>query len=320
VPSARILVTGAFGNIGRNVVSALIDHGDTPVCFDIRTPANRRTAKDFFACEVVWGDIREETSICPAVVGVDGVIHLAAIIPPHSEAKPELARSINVEGTKNLLQAIQRSAARKRIVFASSIAVHGIRPITAEALRPDAAYAPVDQYSKHKVECEEMIRSSDLAWTILRIAVCPPIKAAKGFGDVAASFELPPDEKIEICHPADVGLALSNAVANDRSIGKALLIGGGESCRHTAYELMTRYLEAAGIGQLPKTAYASTRTIPGGWVDTRESQALLSYQRHTLDDLLNELKRELGLTRLAARILAPLLRRQILKLSPYYNS
>ena len=55
-------------------------------------------------------------------------------------------------------------------------------------------------------------------------------------------------------------------------------------------------------------------------MDTVESQALLSYQRHTLDDLICELERELGLKRLAARIFAPLIRRQMVKLSPYYDS
>ncbi len=55
-------------------------------------------------------------------------------------------------------------------------------------------------------------------------------------------------------------------------------------------------------------------------MDTVESQVLLAYQRHTLDDLICELERELGFKRLAARIFAPLVRRRMLKLSPYYDS
>ncbi len=318
MPSSRVLITGAFGNIGSHVVRAVLDRGDTPICFDTHTSLNRKAAKGLSGCETAWGDIREEASVRDAVEGADRVIHLAAIIPPHSESNPAIARAVNVEGTRNLTRAMKQTESCRRIVFASSIAVHGIRPLDAEPLRSDAPYAPLDHYSNHKVECEAIVKSSGLDWTILRIAVCPPIKAAKGFADIAASFELPTEERIEICHPADVGLAMSNAGASDRSIGKALLLGGGESCRHTAYEMMTRYLEAAGIGPLPRTAYATERSIPGGWVDTKESQALLSYQRHTLDDLVEALEKELGLKRLAARIFAPLIRRQILKLSPYY--
>ena len=320
MPPAKILVTGAFGNIGCAVLRALADRGDRPIGFDTPSPQNKKTARGFRGYQTIWGDIRDEAAVNSAVGEVDGVIHLAGIIPPHSEANPDLALAVNVGGCENLLKAIERRGAGKRLVFASSIAVHGIRPIDSEPLRADAGYAPTDHYSKHNVECEEKIKSSNLAWTILRIAVCPPIKAAKGFGDIAASFELPAEEKIEICHPADVGLAMSNSVASHSSVGKALLIGGGEKCRHTSYELMSRYLEAAGVGPLPKSVYARTRTLPAGWVDTVESQALLSYQRHTLDDLLCELERELGLKRLAARIFAPIIRRQMVKLSPYCNS
>ncbi len=320
MPPAKILVTGAFGNIGCAVRRALATRGDIPIGFDTPSPDNKKTARRFRGYPTIWGDIRDASAVNTALGEIDGVIHLAGIIPPHSEANPDLAFDVNVGGSENLLRAIQRRGAGTRLVFASSIAVHGIRPIDADPLRADAAYAPMDHYSEHKVACEEKIKASNLAWTILRIAVCPPIKAAKGFGDLAASFELPAEEKIEICHPADVALAMSNSVTSNSSVGKALLIGGGERCRHTAYELMSRYLEAAGVGALPRTAYAHARTLPAGWVDTAESQALLSYQRHTLHDLLGELERELGLKRWGARIFAPLIRRQMLKLSPYYEA
>jgi nucleoside-diphosphate-sugar epimerase len=320
MPSCRVLVTGAFGNIGSGTLRALLERGDVPVCFDTRNALNQKTAKRFPECETVWGDICDEQTIAPALEAVDAVIHLAAMIPPHSEANPRRARAVNVEGTRNLVRAIERSGACRRILFASSIAVHGIRPDDAGVLQPDTALAPVDHYSHHKVECEEMIQSSGLDWTILRISVCPPISASKGFKDAAASFDMAPDEKLEFCHPADIGLAMGNAAASNQTIGKVLLLGGGERCRFSAYEFVSRYLEAAGIGRLPISAYTTARTIPLGWVDTRESQALLSYQRHTLDDLLEELKKELGVKRMAARLLAPLLRRRMLQLSPYYDS
>ena len=55
--------------------------------------------------------------------GVDAVVHLAGLVQPLTEQKPELARSVNVGGTRTLLNVIRENGERIPFVFTSSAAV-----------------------------------------------------------------------------------------------------------------------------------------------------------------------------------------------------
>jgi len=85
----RILLTGAFGNIGQNVLRLLLDVGYDVRCFDVETESNKKVYKTFARVrwqarkmEMVWGDISKPDHIKEAVQDVEAIIHLAAIIPP----------------------------------------------------------------------------------------------------------------------------------------------------------------------------------------------------------------------------------------------
>ncbi len=315
----HVLLTGAFGNIGTNTLNSLLQKGHSVTCFDAPTPANKKTATQFNGrCRIHWGDIRKADDLRSALGDSGTVIHLAGIIPPNSDANPDLAYSVNVEGTHNVLRVMDESDDCKRLIFSSSMAVHGSTQDREPPLRTSDPHAPADHYARHKVECEGAILESKLAWTILRLAACPPFGGTGDLKSIATVFEIGNDARIEFCHPADVGLAVSNAVSQDDAIGKTLFIGGGEKCRHRGYEFTSLCLGAIGISPLPKSAFNPAAGFYGDWLDTEESEALLHYQRHTLDDSLNKFRRDLGLKRHLAKLFSPLIRRQILRQSPYY--
>jgi len=317
----RVLVTGAFGNIGRHTVGALLEEGYAVSCFDAPTPANKRTARRFAnTCTLHWGDIRKPEDLPPALRNVDTVVHLAGIIPPRSELAPELAQSVNVEGTRNVIHAMQSQGSCKRLIFSSSIAVHGNQQDREPPLRVCAPYAPFDHYSRHKVECEHAILGSGLDWTILRLAACPTIDGSGSIDSAATMFEMGANARIEFCHPADVGLAIANAVGQKETIGKIFFIGGGERCQMRGYEFVSRCLDTMGLGPLPESAFNPSREFYGDWVDTAESQAMLTYQRHQFEHSLAELRKDLGPKRFLAKLFAPAIRRQLLRHSPYYSA
>ena len=112
----KVLLTGPFGKIGYRVLEALLAKGHTVTCFDLDSPANRKTARDFSGpaladrVRVIWGDITNASQVAAAVAGQDAVIHNAAIIPPLSDRNPPLAEKVNVGGTRNILDAIRQMA------------------------------------------------------------------------------------------------------------------------------------------------------------------------------------------------------------------
>ena len=320
-----VLLTGAFGNIGGHTLAALLEAGHHVRCFDITTKANRRAARRVVRhygdrVTMVWGDLRLREDVAQAVVGQEAIVHLAFIIPKQScvagdiDADPEWARRINVEGTRHLIEEAKRLFVPPRFVFASSVAVYGLTKHLSPPRRADDPVNPVDAYGRHKVACEELVRSSGLPWTILRLGAALPMRIT----NLKAMFDVPLDTRMEFVDPRDAARAFARAVGESSAIGKTLLIGGGARCQFIYGEMVRRILEAAGVGVLPADAYTSDPFYTD-WLDTGPSQALLQYQRHDLDDYARAMRRKLGLGWVLARVFQPLVQHGLLARSPYWR-
>ncbi|MCD6518595.1 MAG: NAD(P)-dependent oxidoreductase [Anaerolineae bacterium] len=317
----KVLLTGAFGNIGTSALEELLKKGHEVRCFDLRTKANEKIAKKYEGkIQVFWGDLRKPEDVAFAVHDRDVVIHLAFVIPKlsatgvGSEERPHWAREINVGGTRNLLQAMKALPHPPKIIFASSYHVYGR---TQDQLPPRVVadpLHPVEHYARHKVACERMVKSSGLDWAIFRFAAALPVRLILDPG----MFDVPLNNRIEFVYREDVGLALANALDTDEIWGRVWLIGGGPRCQYYYREIVEKVLDTVGIGMLPEEAFG---TVPYStdWLDTSESQRVLQFQRHTLDDYLQDVRKALGIRRFFVRLFRPLVRAWLLRRSPYYK-
>jgi len=315
----KVLLTGAFGNVGLSTLEELIKKGYKVRAFDIKNRKNLKLAKKYKdKVEIIWGDVRNPEDVEKAVEGQDVVIHLAAIIPPLADRNPKLAEAVNVGGTLNIIKAMERQPKKPRLIFTSSVAVYGDRR-KSPLIKPDDPPNPNpdDEYAKQKLKCEELIRQSKLEWVIFRLTyIVSPDKLQLD----PLMFKMPLDTCIEICHTKDAGLALSNAVENEKIWGKILHIAGGEKCRITYKEYIDKMMEILGLGKgfLPDEAF-SKGNFHCGFMTTEESQKLLHYQRHTLDDYFNEVKKKVRFRRYFMKIFKPVIRIYLLRNSPYYK-
>jgi UDP-glucose 4-epimerase len=315
----NVLLTGAFGNVGTSTLSALLEQGHTVRCFDLMTRANLRASRRFRdRVELLWGDLRRREDVVAAVPDQDVVIHLAFIIPKlsvtgfESEDHPDWAYEINVGGTRHLLEAMQAVPQPPKILFASSYHIYGRTQHQDPPRTAMDPLQPIEHYSYHKIECEEMIRNSGLEWSIFRLAASLPLSMKLNPG----MFDIPLDNRMEYVHTRDVGLAFANAVEEARVWGKVLLIGGGPACQYTYRQITQCVLDGMGLGVLPDEAFART-PFPTDWLDTQESQDILDYQRHTLEDYVQDMRAKLGPRVLLIRAFRPLVRGLLLSQSPY---
>lgn len=318
----RVLLTGAFGNIGASALTELVQRGHRVRCFDMPTPANRRAARRSAGrqVEVAWGDLRQPSDVLAAVRDQDAVVHLAFVLPRlsatgvNSEDRPDWARAINVGGTLNLLAALQAQRPAPKLIFASSLHVFG----RTQDRQPPRTVAdpvqPVENYALHKVACEEMVKAASLEWAIFRLAAAMPVRLILDPG----MFDVPLDNRIEFVHTRDVAVAIANALERDRVWRRTWLIGGGSRCQYFYRQIVTQVLEAVGVGMLPESAF-STTPFSTDWLDTSESQQLLDYQRRTLRDYIQDLRALLGYRRPLVSLVRPWIRRKLLDQSPFYH-
>ncbi len=313
----NVLVTGAFGNVGSNVVSSLLEQGPRVRGLSSGSKHDRLMAARFAGrVEVVEGDVRRPSDLAAAVAGQDAVLHLAFVIPPLCHEQPEVSREVNVGGTRNVLDAAWREGERTgtapRLVFASTLDVYGHTSHLAPPRRVDDPVEATDGYSGHKIECERMVRESGLVWSILRFADVPPIALRDPH---PIMFTIPLAQRIEMIHPRDVGLAVANAVSCEEVWGRVLNIGGGKRCQVTYGDYLAAMLGAMGMGGPLPAEWFTTKPYCTDWLDTEDSQRLLRFQRHGFEDVVRETAALLGWRAPIVRLLQPLIRRRIGKLA-----
>ncbi len=144
----RALVTGGSGYFGEVVARLLRKRGYQVRVFDLVDNADRPAD-----IELVKGDIRDASAIRAACEGVELVHHNVAQVPIAKDA--ELFWAVNVDGTRNLLDAVQ-SAGVKKTVLVSSSAIFGVPPKNPvdDSVQP----APREEYGRAKLAGEELAR------------------------------------------------------------------------------------------------------------------------------------------------------------------
>lgn len=172
--ASRVLVTGGAGFIGSHLVDGLLRDGwEVTVLDDFSSGRleNLRGGLDGRALRVVRGDIREASAVREALEEVGAVLHLAAVTSvPYSLEHPDETYSVNVEGTRNLLEACIRGTA-DRFIYVSTCAVYGEPEYL--PIDEDHPKRPASPYAESKLEAERLCRefqeSYGLRTAVLRL-------------------------------------------------------------------------------------------------------------------------------------------------------
>ncbi len=150
----KILITGAGGQIGHDLIGALLTAGHDVTSTDLapRPPSHahaggawhRLDVTDAVAVRDVFYEVKPEL-----------VFHLAAILSARGEQDPRLAYDVNQTGTWNVLEACRKGKVQ-RLMFTSSIAVFGPLPSgpLPDPTPDDVALHPTTMYGVTKVSGE----------------------------------------------------------------------------------------------------------------------------------------------------------------------
>jgi len=145
-----VLVTGATGHVGNVLSRELVSRGEKVRAMAL--PGEDTSIIEAPGLEIVRGDIRDRDFVVEACRNIDIVYHLAALISIMPTMR-KLVRSVNIEGTKNVIHACKVQRVR-RLVYTSSIHAFA-EPETGGIIDESIPFNPVltaGVYGKSKAE------------------------------------------------------------------------------------------------------------------------------------------------------------------------
>ena len=168
---SRVLITGITGRVGSHLTSELLER-DIAVRGLVLPDDPLQSTVDP-AVEVVAGSLNDSAAVASAVADVSHIAHLAAVIlyQPHQD---DLIWQVNVEGTRNLMRAVQqRPPSPLRLLFASSDQVYPGPYPRYTPTDEDHPLEPTTTYGVSKLIGEELTRHTarvvpNCSFTIVR--------------------------------------------------------------------------------------------------------------------------------------------------------
>jgi len=175
----KIIITGASGWLGRNLLNALI-YGSSiyqklpmvsaeNITILLNSPEEEHLFKNFAGIKIVYGDIRSKSTCSQLLLDGEGalIFHTAGIIHPNLFSSD--FNSINFQGTVNLVTAAIDTRA-KRIIAISSNSAFGFNQDNKTLFTEKSPYNPYMKYGQSKVLMEEYIKqihNDDLIETVI---------------------------------------------------------------------------------------------------------------------------------------------------------
>jgi UDP-glucose 4-epimerase len=328
----KILITGAFGNVGKAVIEESCKRGHKIIVFEIDNKKTRKDARKYRNKieKVLFGDIRNLEDVRKAVQQCDAVIHLAAIIPPISKKHREITMDVNYGGTVNLINAIKEAKRLIPLVFTSSASVMGSTQLQNKLVDRNDPFVVTGNYEESKIKCEEFLKENADGYLVFRLAGVLPTFSAVSFMSalpfLEEIFDMHPDMRLEMIMAGDVATALVTGAEKLRSgvtqKNQAYILGGGEKngWQLRGAEFLSRLFGALSL-PVPEQKYF-TQDINGyhlDWYNTKEAQREFDFQNHSIDDYLKHVKKAFMIFKLPLMLFRKLIMKKIVRMSPYYE-
>jgi nucleoside-diphosphate-sugar epimerase len=170
----KILVTGGAGYLGSQLVRDLKSYAKKIVILDNFTRGGEsllNLPKSRY--KIIKGSILDTDLVDFSVEGANIVIHLASVVGINYSFKhPEITKRVNVEGTKILIKACERSDVH-RFIFSSTSAIYG----NVMNAKESSSVNPLDPYSESKKEAENLLKKAGFDVVIFRMSTlfgCSP--------------------------------------------------------------------------------------------------------------------------------------------------
>ena len=294
-----IFLTGATGNMGREVVKRIAAKGDALRLRVLVRPEEKthpavRAISTRGLAEIVWGDLTDAASIREGVKGADVVLHVGALVSPLSDRlPPDVVTKVNVGGTRNIVDAIHAvgDPKRTRLVYIGTVAETGSRnaPFHWGRTGDPIKISAYDHYAATKTQAEAIIAQSGIThWVSLRQSGMAHYDMWKIFDPIM--FHNPLNGVFEWSTAHDSAWLMAAMCGDDlpAELWRGFYnIGGGASSRVVNHEFMAAQMD--NYQKVLRPHWFATRNFHGQWyADSDRLEALVPFREQSLWDYFKE--------------------------------
>lgn len=306
----KIAMTGTSGNMGREALAQTLE---LPEVEWVRVLLSNRKRNKKYArqlqkkyksrIQILRGSVADEALCAKLVEGVDYVVHMAAVIPPRSDASPAASEECNRRGTMALVNAVKACVPQPKFVHISTVALYGNRNEKHPFGRvgDPLLISPYDYYAMHKLYGERYVLDAELdCWAVLRqTAMLHPNMLNDNVSD-GLMFHTAFNAPLEWVSSRDSGYLVKRIFERDgkgevpQFWNKIYNIGAGKKGMATGYDTFKDGFSI--IGGSPekffKPHWFAMRNFHGVWfADACELEEMFSFQRDGVTDYWKEIGR-----------------------------
>lgn len=241
----KVLVTGAAGTIGINVIKYLLSEGKYEItAVDLKNSGNYKRLKKYKRrVNLLFGDVSDSTFMEDALKEMNYVIHLAGVDLPIGNINSRLTHEIDYKGTENIVRIIDFYNPECYLLYASSASVYGKQDKDEVSVSTKPNLNDDDYYSLAKLEAEDIIKRKLNNYVIFRIPVVLTNITKYNF-----IYSYKPTAKMEVVTDTDVSYMFVRALDKINDVNKKTFnVGGGENCRTTGKKLNEDLFKVFGI-------------------------------------------------------------------------
>ncbi len=287
----KVLVTGAAGAIGVNVLKYLLSEGKYEItAVDLANNKSYKRLKKYKRrANIVYADLTDPVITDGLVKNQDYIIHLASVTPNLGNAKKELCEVVDYKITENIVKAITFYNPKCNLIYTSTTTVYkeSLEEVTTKSKE---AILKEDYYSSYKLKSENLIKKNIHNYTIYRLPMVLTNPANNYFVYNGINAET-----IEVISDLDVSYALVKSLDYYDKLNKKIFnLAGGKSCQIQYKDLINQILLIYGISfkYLANLIFVNKNYHGFIYNDSDELNKIINFRNDSISSFMMRLKRQ----------------------------
>lgn len=300
----KVLVTGAGGSIGINVIKYLLSEGKYEItALDLRNKNSQKRLKKYRRrINLIYGDMNDSVLMDALVKDHDYIIHLAGVMPPIADMKHNISEMIDYKGTENMIKAMNMYNPNAYLLYASSTTIYGDIKTASVNTKPNLT--PLDYYSETKLKIEKMIQNKVKNYAIIRL---PLILTNPKTGAFMYNVKL--NSVVEAITDNDAGYLFVNALNHIEKLNRKIWNGtGGEMTTDTYRNILANVLKIYGLSfsYLLTALFVDKNFYTHTYEDSNELEKILEFRSDSISSYYMRLKRQVKGRKIAKLLAKPI--------------